>query len=122
MFKNHFGQPGEEVFSSEAYCSGHYKKRKVVLALDSLFLRFPREGLFVGLEILGCNGVWYKAKNNRKMPPCNISIAADYAPLSQEPNLTYCRYLNYDTNWSKSYCAADETEIRQPRFGLYVFE
>lgn len=117
FYKNENGQPGEKINYEKIIIVKRKTKRKIWVNVEEANLAFPLEGLFVGLERLGC------FEKNDQSKSCQLATRAIYdfkkdscigKVFTNHPYLTDT-FFDVNNSKEKSFCYL-------PVYGLVVYE
>lgn len=118
FFKNHQGRPAEGHFKEVIIPIRALKSRKAEIDLDSLNIMLPTEGLFAGIEWLGC------IDSEDASEECRLGIMGNSYPDQHLLNQSFIRNLHSHLIWV-DYNDVDFEErpsSRIPAFGITVYQ
>jgi len=117
FYKNENGQPGEKINYEKIINIVRKTKREVLVSIEESGLTLPPEGLFVGLERLGCLG----SESQRK--GCHLATRAIFNYDDIECSVKV--FANHD-GWADTFIDLNENNEKGfcylPVYGLVVYE
>jgi hypothetical protein len=120
FYENNNGLPGKEFHRAIVCFINKETKKKVKVNTRNLNVFLPPEGLFIGIEWMGCEHGWHEAKNNIVKPPCNLAVVANKYKLTGTFPLTYFRFPAQDSTW-RTNCIFSDDKVRVPLFRVQIF-
>jgi hypothetical protein len=120
VFANDSGSPGKQIDLEKTIYLADYKQRKIQIDLQHYNLTLPAEGVFIGIEFLGCNETIGK-KEKSKMSTC--SMAFKFQSRYDDPEIKfYCRDPNHNINryWVDVNDILQSQKMSAPNFSIEI--
>ncbi len=119
FFKNNDGKPSTKINKELVIGMKSLAAKENEINLDSLQLTLPKEGLFVGLEWLGCMDVPESVDIYNQPKNCRLAIMCNIRENSKISNPVYTGNIFQRLGWQEQKSA--HTKLI-PVFGLNVYE
>lgn len=117
FFQNDGGRPGEILNDQVIYNTGAKQNKKIEVPLDSLNLVLPAEGIFAGIEWMGCLDT---ETPNPKV--CKASVVFNWYDNGGPVSPTFIRPIFKSDEWFDVNKNMIDGVIMTPVFGLKVLE
>ncbi len=122
FFENKNKHPGQQIDVEFVIDLKSIKGRMVVVNLDSVTLFLPPQGLFMGIEWMGCINSSKQQSNLNSEQECDLAILINMKKDTVILNQVYYRDIFNSNQWWDEGRYNNTTEFDLPVFGLTVYE
>ncbi|MCH8555992.1 MAG: hypothetical protein LAT76_12600 [Schleiferiaceae bacterium] len=122
IYSNAAGKPGE-ILLSKVISKADFKTKKVTVNISNFGLELPLEGVFVGLDFLGCPAINSPNDGDQTDESCTHSYYRNqYSKPGLMSGVHFWRYYLKDAQWYDVNAISESDYFFVPVFGLEVYE